>query len=797
MGHPFRNLGPVLILSFPLLFGFFLGLSFGPCHVAVSAGFLLLSLLLLVFRFSPVAAAFAVAALCGALAAGRLPHVDPENVRPFLGAEASLRGNVFQVRHTDTGWSGVVEGGEVSLLGGSASIRLGRVLLSVRNPDAAVSFPAEVRATGRLRAIKSRGNPGEIPREWTALARGVQYRFYAEASRAVFLPREEGDWGVSGVFHRTRDRTKRWLGLHAGDSDGALYLRAVATGEIPPPSHPVVVLLRRTGLAHLLAISGLHVVLFFSVQSFLLRFSFWILRFRHGFPDLNRISALLSLPVCWAYALFAGSPVSAIRAAGMISVVVILRNLLGVRGSGAAWTALFLASIVYAPSWIFSPSFLLSYGASFFLIASFGGKKRDRILPPHPMGRATNWGRTAFVGSVMAFLGTLPVSASFFEYLPAGAIFWNVLFVPVLGTVGVTGAMLGAVGGVFSIDVLGGPVRIAVRILCTSLAFLARASGDGSWWYPLPPSGIAAPLACTGAAVVGSLWFRNRGKEPWPAVVVASVAFLAWIHLPYAAMPDQRMTVTALNVGRGAAHVLSFPGGGHMLVDCGSGFRGDIGRRVVLPYLRSRGIRGIDVLVLTHPHEDHYGGAEALLTSIPVREIWVPEGIPPASFGQAVKRHADRVRGKSPGDRFAAGGAAVIVRGTGRSGNAGKVNELSLVLEIRHGSFSAWLPGDVERGPSSWGEDTPRRRGEKRILFLPHHGSPKADPWAWIRAASPDVIVSQNSDCFVKKNLLPSVQSFFLENGAVTMRSDGNSVFLGQERRHGIWKLFLRLPREA
>ncbi len=797
MGHPFRNLGPVLLLSLPLLFGFFLGLSFGACRVAVAAGFFLLSLILLVFRLSPVASAFAVAALCGALAAGRLPHVDPETVRPFLGAEASLRGNVFQVRHTDTGWSGVVEGGEVSLLEGSASIRLERVLLSVRNPDAAVSFPAEVRATGRLRAIKSRGNPGEIPREWTALARGVQYRFYAEASQAVFLPMEEGESGISDVFQRTRERTKRWLGFHAGDSDGALYLRAVTTGEIPPPSHPVVVLLRRTGLAHLLAISGLHVVLFFSVQTCLIRCALWIFRFRHGFPDLNRISALLSLPVCWAYALFAGSPVSAIRAGGMISVVVLLRHLLGIRGSGAAWAALFLATIVYAPSWIFSPSFLLSYGASFFLIASFAGKRRGDILPPHPIRRAVGWGRNSVIGSVMAFLGTLPMSASFFEYLPAGAILWNVLFVPVLGTVGVTGALLGVVGGVFSIDLLGDLVRIAVRILCASLAFLARASGDGSWWYPLPPSGIAAPLVCTGAAVFGSLWLRNRGREPWPAVVVASVAFLAWIHIPYAAMPDQRLTVTALNVGRGAAHVLSFPGGGHMLVDCGSGLRGDIGGKVVLPYLRSRGIRGIDALVLTHPHEDHYGGAEALLSSIPVGEIWIPDGIPPAAFGQAVKSRADRVRGKSPGDRFASGGAEAIVRGTAKSGRVRKVNERSLVLEVRHGSFSAWLPGDVERGPSAWGKDPRKRKGENRILFLPHHGSAKAKPWAWIRAASPDVIVSQNSDCFVKKNLLPSVQSFFLENGAVTMRSDGNSVFLGQERQHSLWKLFLRLPPEG
>src|SRR3972149_2484238 len=115
MDHPFRNLGTVLLFCLPILFGFFLGLSAGPCRAAVTAGFLFLCLLLLFFRFSPFGTALAVAALCGAISAGRLPHLDPEHVRPFLGAEVALRGNVFQVRDPEAGSGGVVEGAEVSL----------------------------------------------------------------------------------------------------------------------------------------------------------------------------------------------------------------------------------------------------------------------------------------------------------------------------------------------------------------------------------------------------------------------------------------------------------------------------------------------------------------------------------------------------------------------------------------------------------------------------------------------------------------------------------------------------------
>lgn len=690
-----------------------------------------------------------------------------------------------------------MEGAEISFLDGSGIIRPGRVFLHVRNPNTSVSFPAEIRATGRLRAIRSPGNPGELPREWTALALRVQFHFFADASRTVFFPMKRGKGGFQGLFLRSRERTRRWLSRHAGESDGGLYLRAVATGQVPPSSHPMVTLLRKTGLSHLLAISGVHVVLFFSVQSLFVRCALWIVRRQHAVPDLFRISALLSLPGCWAYSLMAGSPVSAIRAAGMLTVVVLLRHFLGIRGAGAAWTVLFLSTIAYAPSWIVSPSFLLSYSASFFLIAAFGGERRNAFRSMPPLRRAFGWARNAVVGSSMAFLGTLPISVAFFEHLPVGAILWNVLFVPVLGTVGVGGAFLGVAGGVFSVESFGVPVRIAERFLSWSLSVLARVSGNGSWSVPLPPSGILAPVVCLGAAALGSLWLRSRDREPWPAVAVASAVFLAWIHVPYAALPDHRLTVTALNVGKGAAHVISFPGGGHMLVDCGSALWGNKGETVILPYLRSKGIRRIDVLVLTHSHEDHFGGAKEVLASMPVEEIWIPEGVSAGDFGKAVGENPEKVRRKSPGDRYRAGGAEVIVRGTGGSGDLQDTNDRSLVLEILHGSFSAWLPGDVERGPSAWGDVTAEEKEGKRVLFLPHHGSPGAKPGAWIRTVSPHAVISQNSNCFRQGNLLPSVLSFCLKNGAVTLRSDGNLIFIEQDRRPNLWELLLRLPPDG
>jgi competence protein ComEC len=201
----------------------------------------------------------------------------------------------------------------------------------------------------------------------------------------------------------------------------------------------------------------------------------------------------------------------------------------------------------------------------------------------------------------------------------------------------------------------------------------------------------------------------------------------------------------------------------------------------------------VDVLVLTHPHEDHFGGATSLLDGFLVDEIWLPGEVPFSSFGDAVVRKACLVRRKFGGEVFSAGRAEVSVRSAGRSGNSSGINDQSLVLEIRHGRLSVWLPGDVETGPVVWGR-VEEKDGEERILFLPHHGSPGAAPASWIAAARPSVVISQNRTCSGRENLLASMRCFLLENGAFTVLSDGVAVYCGQESGPRIWKLMWRLP---
>lgn len=790
MDHPFRGQGALYLLLLTFLSGFYVGLATGTAVPALSGVLLVASLGLASFRIGELPRACAVAALCGALTAGRVPLVEPGSVLPYVDNEVVVEGRVEAVRVTDSGWSAAAQDSVVSLPGSPKSLRLGTVLLYIRNPDLAVSFPARVRAVGRLHPVRGTGNPGELPGEWAAMAHGAQYAFSADAGKAVFLPEDTGGVRLRSLFPRARRETGEWVRRVAGTTNGSLYLLSLATGEVPPYSHPMVTLLRRTGLAHLLAISGVNVAIFHVIAVFLLRTALWAVRRRHGAPDLNLLSAFLALPASWAYVFLAGAPTPAVRSAGMITIAVVLWHRLGVRAPGVAWTGMLSLTLVASPTEIFSPSFLLSYGATFFLIANYGAPPGDGVGGWRR--RAAWWVKEAVRAATVAFLGTLPTSAAFFQAVPSGAILWNVLSGPILGTAGVAGAVVAVVGGTFGVDTLAPVVRLVADGLTIALSLLDRLSGSGAGCFPVPPSGVAWPALSTAAAVAGTILLLRRGRRPWPATVLSTALFLGGIHAPYAALPERDFSLAALNVGKGAAHLVAFPGGGHMLIDCGSALRGNAGERAVLSLLRSRGIRRIDVLALTHPHEDHYGGAAAVLSAMPVREIWIPDGIPREAFGPAVASWTGTVRTVRAGVREHFGGAEVIVRSPRDPKGAGKTNERGMVLELRFGILSVWLPGDVEGGTDAWGPP-PSERGERRVLFLPHHGSRGSDPAGWAFFCRPDAVVAQNSRCFAGGNLLPSAEHFLLENGMFTVRSDGGSVSFHQRDHNGVWKCLWRM----
>ncbi len=190
--------------------------------------------------------------------------------------------------------------------------------------------------------------------------------------------------------------------------------------------------------------------------------------------------------------------------------------------------------------------------------------------------------------------------------------------------------------------------------------------------------------------------------------------------------------------------MIGSPGGRTAVVDAGPTTRWfDAGERIVAPYLWSRGIRRIDILVLTHHHGDHVGGARFLLDHFEIGEVW--EGYRVSA--SHVYRRLERSIEANGATRISVGrgvrrvwdGVSIAVLSPGpRSGPARLVdNDDSLVLRLQFGGVGMLLPGDV--GTSIEKQLEPRR---VRVLKLPHHGSRTSSSWPFVRATAPRLAIA-------------------------------------------------------
>jgi len=244
------------------------------------------------------------------------------------------------------------------------------------------------------------------------------------------------------------------------------------------------------------------------------------------------------------------------------------------------------------------------------------------------------------------------------------------------------------------------------------------------------------------------------------------------------------LEMTAIDVGQGDSLLVSFPDGKLMLVD-GGGFLSygrptrsklDIGEDVVSPYLWNRSIRKVDVVALTHAHDDHAGGLPALIENFHPSELWTgataPSGAWSAVEGKA-RECKVKITAMSAGRSFNFGGAQVEVISPPADydpGDAPKNND-SLVLRISYGRRSFLLTGDMEKPMElrAVGDDRPLRAD---VLKVGHHGSNTSSTQPFLDAVQP--VFAVISDGFENSfhHPHPQVLSRLAGNRATALRTD-------------------------
>jgi competence protein ComEC len=313
-----------------------------------------------------------------------------------------------------------------------------------------------------------------------------------------------------------------------------------------------------------------------------------------------------------------------------------------------------------------------------------------------------------------------------------------------------------------------------------------------------------------GFAVALSAAIRMRVKVWWPASAAGAlilVAVLIATHPFPAAFAPWRLELTVLDVGQGDSLFLSFPRGRTMLVDGGGelgnfhsgGMRSgiDIGEDVVSPYLWSRGIKSIDVVALTHAHEDHLGGLPAIFENFRVGELWVGRDIQSAAYWQilaAARAHGTLIRHLKQGDAFSEDGVSgCILWPDNLSEGESAKNDDSLVMRLTDGAESLLLAGDVER-PSERKILAEQQNVAVNFLKVAHHGSKTSTTDAFLSATHPafaaisvgrDNIFGHPSPEVTERLEAAGVRVYRTDrDGAITVSTDGKSLgvstFLGQ-----------------
>jgi len=657
-----------------------------------------------------------------------------------------------------------------------------RVALSGKG-NAGVEPGQRVRVQAQLRRDQPPSNPGQADRVAAHLRRARLFHGGFDPRKLVVLtpPSPTRVW-----LTRTREGLAEAVAKIAPDRDsGALYL-TLAAGLRAELGDAVEETFSRSGLAHVLSVSGLHVAALALLCLGLLRVAAVRLGVRRWEP--RRVAAPLCLPLLWAYVAFTGNQAPAVRSALMASVFLLG---LALWRRADALNSLSLAAIAlgaWDPATVADLSAQLSFVAVLSLVVLAPALREALPVPPPDPDTPGHWrfrwqkAREAalrtFAASAAVTLAGLPLVAEHFHRLSLAGLVSNVVCLPLCGLLtflAAGGAAAYVISPGLATPLLFGGAWASKGLLLCAKAF---ASVPGAA-LPMPSLGTWT----TGAFYAGLLLFAlGHGRWRWGGLLAPLALGLA---VGSVLLPRPGLRVTFLSVGHGDAAVLSSRGH-HAIVDGGGVPNGaDPGRHVVVPFLREEGIGRFDLAVLSHPHPDHALGLATALAAVPASRLWLSAGSADGPLSRQVMDAATGAQveevesGHAP---FQLGEAQVEVLGPPKDRVLLEgVNDRSVVLRVRHGEVSFLLTGDVEEEGEAVLEP-----GHATVLKAPHHGSRTSSTEDFVKKVRPRFVVFcvgvANRFGFPHAEVVDRYQQVGAKclrtdvHGAVRFESDGHDV---------------------
>ena len=653
-----------------------------------------------------------------------------------------------------------------------------RVSLTVRDgespPD--LHYGQLVELEARVRPIRNFQNPGAFDYPGYSARSDIYWTAAMAVGSVVKIqPGRCGSWFQSEIFALRTAALDRIDRLYAGNPYATGMMEATLIGESSKLDRIWTEEFRRTGTYHMLVIDGLHITVLAAFLLFLLRLCF--------LPEIWALA--ITAAGAWLYALVSGCNAPALRAAGGFTLYLAARYFYR---RGRVLNLLAAVAIVYLvcdPGQLFEPGFQLS----FLAVAAIGALaipaleatslafsrsvygitevSRDARMEPKAaqfrvemrllaetlhyclripqdwVARALAFAaRLFFYAWEMAVISTviqialaLPL-AIYFHRISLTGFSANIIVVPLLALVVPFGFVAVFTGWHLPAAIAGWLLNAGENVAAWHLQF------EPNWRVADPPLWLAFAFSAALIALACRWSWATSG------VVAILFALVFWHPFP----PDVHrgeLELTAIDVGQGDSLLLSFPDGKLMLVDGGGTLsfgrktkpKIDIGEDVVSPYLWRRSIRKVDVVAMTHAHDDHAQGLPALIENFRPAELWT--GATAASEAWKAVESKARLQEVSiveqrAGRSFDFGGAHVQIVSPPPSYVAGESpkNNDSLGMRISFGQRSILLTGDMEKPMEiqALADGEPLRAD---ILKVGHHGSNTSTFEPFLDAVSP------------------------------------------------------------
>ncbi len=611
-------------------------------------------------------------------------------------------------------------------------------------PD--LPYGTRVEFEGKVRRTHNYRDPGAFDVVHFLARQHIFWNATADAGKLRVLGSGCGNKLDSLIFALRSAGLERLDRLYANDAYANGMLQATLLGANAKLDRLWTEDYRSTGTFHALVISGSHVAVLAAVFLFLLRIC--------AVP--RSLALLLTILAAWLYAGVTGWQTPVLRAAAGMSLYGIGRcffreaRLLNIVAGVA------LCFVILDPEQLFDASFQLSFLAVGVIgafavpvlnatsapfsrgLKDLGNGGKDIRMPAKSaefrvelrlLARALTLAlgiparlaqfAVTLAGRVSLYLWEIFVTTFFIQ---AGLALPMIVYFHRLSASGLTANAV--VVPVFLAIIPLGFLAIAtnsqtVAWLCAWLLNVARvavrwhASWEPGWRIPAPPFWLAGLFVA--ALILAALrWRAGDTKHRWTRIaasLAACGALAAIIIHPFPPLIQRgKFELTAIDVGQGDSLLVTFPGGTLMLIDAGGipsfgrakkpGI--DVGEDVVSPYLWSRSIKHLDIVAITHGHEDHIGGINAVLRNFHPAELWTgaTEDSPEwRSVRETAGRLGIPIVEKRRSEPFELGGATVEVLAPGPAYATASIptNDDSLVLWVKFGGTAFLLTGDMEK----------------------------------------------------------------------------------------------------